>query len=160
MFEMMWLTIFLPALQPLTLSSFGSLSSMMQSLSLVDTPTPVLAWSYRWLLFRLMFGFGKLKFGSKSDQGYTKPFLVNQPIPSPLGWYGHHLPLIIHKISLVLMFIAEIPIPFCIFANGSWRLIAALATIALQVLLLYLIPLINVLDVISSYVMCPRLVFK
>jgi hypothetical protein len=47
----------------------------------VAAPAPALAWAYRLLLFRVMFGFGKQKFlGSRSkDLAYLKGFLVNQP---------------------------------------------------------------------------------
>lgn len=40
------------------------------------------------LLFRLMFGFGKLKFleTTRKDQTYIGAFLVNQPIPTIFGW--------------------------------------------------------------------------
>jgi hypothetical protein len=51
----------------------------------------------RWLLWRVMFGFGKLKFvgtDHRKDQLYIRDFMIAQPIPTRLGWLAHrHLPL-------------------------------------------------------------------
>ena len=81
LFEAAILSLFLPATLPLP------------EIAAVATPAPALAWAYRFLLFRLMFGFGKQKFlgATKKDRAYLKGFLVAQPLPSPLGWYAQKL---------------------------------------------------------------------
>ncbi len=91
-------------------------------------PDPALAWVYRLLLFRVLFGFGKFKFfGSTSeDTGYLKGFLVNQPLPSPVGWFMQKLPMPLLKLALYLMFLVEIPLPFAVFLP-RWSIFAALA---------------------------------
>jgi hypothetical protein len=47
-------------------------------------------WAYRWLLFRVLFGFGKLKFvgAGARDSCYVKSFLIGMPIPTRLGWWA------------------------------------------------------------------------
>jgi hypothetical protein len=74
-------------------------------------PAPALAWAYRLLLFRIVFGFGKFKFigSSRRDLSYLQGFLINQPLPTVVAWYGHRLPLIILKIGVVFLFLVEIP---------------------------------------------------
>ncbi|HEX4477236.1 MAG TPA: lipase maturation factor family protein, partial [Polyangiaceae bacterium] len=75
LFESTVLALFLPHVRALP------------NLEALSAPAPALAWAYRILLFRLMFGFGKQKFfGSRNkDLSYLKGFLVAQPLPSPLG---------------------------------------------------------------------------
>ena len=68
---------------------------------------------YRLLLFRVLFGFGKFKFlGSTSYRtaATLKGFLVNQPLPSPIGWFMQKLLMVpFLKPALYLMFLIEIP---------------------------------------------------
>ena len=51
-------------------------------------PHAAAAWLVRWLLFRLLFGFGKLKFvGTRlNDRLYVRDFMILQPMPNVLGW--------------------------------------------------------------------------
>ena len=66
--------------------------------------------------------------GSTSqDTGYLKGFLVNQPLPSPLGWIAQKLPLPALKGALVLMFLVEIPVPFSVFLPGRASVVGALS---------------------------------
>eukprot|EP00026_Physarum_polycephalum_P003628 Phypoly_transcript_03641.p1 GENE.Phypoly_transcript_03641~~Phypoly_transcript_03641.p1 ORF type:complete len:743 (+),score=59.51 Phypoly_transcript_03641:103-2331(+) len=103
-------------------------------------PHPVVAFAHRWLMFRLMFGFGKMKFvgTSKNDNLYLRAFMTSQPIPSRCGFFVQSLPDFVHKLGLLFFFIAEIPIPFSFLYSASWpwgveiRLIGALTTILLQ----------------------------
>lgn len=99
--------------------------------------SPQIAWCYRWLLFRLMFGFGKQKFlGSTwADLDYLKSFFINQPMPTALGWYAHRLPLFVLKPALVAMFLLEVPGPFLVFFTGWPRLLAALLTAGLMLVI-------------------------
>lgn len=92
-------------------------------------PLPVVAWVFRLLVFRVMFGFGKHKFIGKTpeDTGFLKSFFVNQPLPTPLGWLVQKLPMSFHKAALVMMFLVEIPLPFVAFAPGPWSAVGAVA---------------------------------
>jgi len=98
-------------------------------------PLPVIAWAYRWLIFRLMFGFGKFKFFkiNPKEHVYLHGFMVNQPLPSKIGWYACRLPMPVLKLSLLFMFIAEIIAPFMIFVPGVPRLIAGAIIVALMI---------------------------
>ena len=101
---------------------------LLPDVAAATAPDPALAWVYRLLLFRVLFGFGKFKFfGSTSeDTGYLKGFLVNQPLPSPVGWFMQKLPMPLLKLALYLMFLVEIPLPFAVFLP-RWSIFAALA---------------------------------
>src|SRR5581483_10135189 len=70
LFEAGILALFLPATLPLP------------ALAATHAPAPAIAWAYRFLLFRVVFGFGKFKFAgsTKNDLTYLKGFLINQPL--------------------------------------------------------------------------------
>lgn len=59
-----------------------------------------------------------------------------QPIPNPLSWYVHHLPVWFHKFSCFMMFVIEIFVPFWIFWGRRMRLAAVFPLIGLQGLIL------------------------
>jgi len=120
-----FLALFLPPLNALP------------DLSAAALPLPAVGWAYRWLLFRLVLGFGKYKFlkTNAKEMGYLKPFLASMPLPNPLGWYAHRLPDWFHKLGLVFLFLIEIPIPFLIFVGGDARIVAALAIVSLMVVI-------------------------
>jgi hypothetical protein len=122
LFEATLLGLLLPSTLPLP------------ELAAVAAPAPALAWAYRLLLFRAMFGFGKQKFtGSrKEDLAYLKGFLTNQPLLSPLGWLAQKLPLPYLRWAVLGMFVAEIPLPFLAFIPGWPSLIFAIATALLM----------------------------
>jgi len=123
LFEAGFLALFLPAVHSLP------------QIQAMHEPLPVIAWAYRWLIFRLMFGFGKFKFfksGSK-EHVYLQGFMVCQPLPSKIGWLSCRLPMPILKLSLFFMFIAEIIAPFFLFIPGMPRLIGGIIMVVLMV---------------------------
>ena len=65
------------------------------AVGLATAPHPWVAGAFRWLLARVLLGFGKKKFaGTNSKHScYIKHFLVAQPLPSPVGWFACRLPL-------------------------------------------------------------------
>jgi hypothetical protein len=107
----------------------------LPSLEAVHPPEPAIAWMYRLLLFRVLFGFGKFKFlgATKNDRGYLKGFLINQPLPSYIGWYMQKLPMWMLKGALLLMFIAEIPVPFLVFFPGRIGIVGGIAIFLLMI---------------------------
>lgn len=123
LFEVAFLGMFLPP------------THLLPELASVTAPAPALAWAYRLAIFRVMFGFGKLKFigATLKDLAYLRGFLVAQPLPSPLGWHAQKLPLWMLRFLVVGMFIVEIPVPFFVFFPGTWSTIAALLTMGLMV---------------------------
>jgi hypothetical protein len=99
LFEAGIFALFLPATSPLP------------ELAAVHAPAPAIAWAYRLLLFRVVFGFGKFKFigSTKNDLTYLKGFLINQPLPSPIAWYASRLPLWVLRFGMLQLFLVEIP---------------------------------------------------
>ncbi len=118
--EMGFLALFMPPLAGLEVAS---------------EPHELLAWAHRWLLFRLMFGFGKNKFlGTTSkDASYLQGFFIIQPMPSPIGWLASRWPVRLHQAALFFMFAVEILVPFGLFWTGPVRVASALMIMALQV---------------------------
>jgi len=98
-------------------------------------PLPIVAFAFHFLIFRLMFGFGKYKFINTNfkERLYLKSFLVNQPIPNLLGFWASKLPNWIFVASLGYLFFVEIISPFLIFFGGDLRIIAALSIIGLMI---------------------------
>jgi hypothetical protein len=100
----------------------------------VAAPLPALAWVYRLLVFRLIFGFGKHKFigTTPSDIGFLKGFLVNQPLPTIPGWLMQKLPIAALRVGLWGMFLVEILLPGVVFFPGRWSAIGAVSIIGLM----------------------------
>ena len=76
---------------------------------------PAAAFLVRWLLFRLMIGFGKLKFTGthKSDALYVRDFMILQPMPSRLGWLAYcYMPHFVFRRLLGAMFFTELIAPW------------------------------------------------
>lgn len=61
---------------------------VLPDLGAATAPSPAVSWALRWLLFRVLFGFGKLKFfgTSAKDSCYIKSFLIGMPIPTRSAW--------------------------------------------------------------------------
>lgn len=97
-------------------------------------------WLFRWLLFRLMFFSGVVKILSRDPSWHDLTALYyhyeTQPLPTPLAWYLHQMPLWFHRISTAFTFFAELLVPVLFFAPRPVRRIAGWITIALQVLIL------------------------
>src|SRR5262249_13705108 len=72
----------------------------------------VIRWLLCWILFRLMFSSGMVKLWS-ADAAWRnltalRHHYETQPLPTPLAWYAHQMPLFFHKISALVMFIIEL----------------------------------------------------
>ncbi len=122
LFECTLLGLFLPATRALP------------ELAATALPAPAIAWAYRLLLFRVLFGFGKQKFvGSrKQDLAYLRGFLINQPLPSKLAWYAQKLPLPLLQGAVWFMFIVEVPASFLALWPGVPSLVCAALTALLM----------------------------
>jgi hypothetical protein len=117
-----FLSLFLPAI------------GVLADIRAAAQPLPVVACAHHFLLFRVMFGFGKYKFiGKKNDERrYLKSLMVNQPIPSPLGWLAFRLPVWCSMLGLAYAFLAEMVLPFFGLVPGDFRLIAAAGIVGLM----------------------------
>jgi hypothetical protein len=108
------------------LSLFLPTSLALPSLEAVTVPYPTVAFVFRFFVLRLMLGFGKIKFiGSKRDDNlYLRGFFVWMPSPTPIAWFGHHLPAWMLRIMLYFMFLAEVIAPMLGFFSGPLRLVS------------------------------------
>lgn len=73
----------------------------------------------RWLLFRVEFGAGMIKLrGDPCWRDLTCLYYHHetQPMPGPLSWFFHHLPKPLHRIETAGNHIAQLIVPFGLFA--------------------------------------------
>jgi hypothetical protein len=100
----------------------------------------VSVWLFRWLAFRLMFfsGVVKLMSGDPTWRNLTalQYHYETQPLPTPLAWHFHQLPLGLQKASTVFTFVTELVVPFLFFAPRNWRYAGAAITALLQLLII------------------------
>ena len=106
----------------------------------LGSPPTVALWLLRWLAFRLMLlsGVVKLASGDLTWRNFTalEYHYLTQPLPNPLSWYAHQMPVSAQRASCLAMFGVELLVPFFIFA--PWRLVRAVAAailIAFQLLI-------------------------
>ena len=89
------------------------------------------------LLFRLIFCSGVVKLSSGDDTWRSLRALdfhfLTQPLPNPLAWFAHHLPVDVLTAACAILFVIELVLPFAFFLPRNPRLVAAWATIALQI---------------------------
>lgn len=121
------------------LAIFFAPLQILPRISREATPSSVVLWLFRWLLFRLMFASGVVKLMS-GDATWSNLTALNfhyetQPLPTVLGWYAHHLPEWFQKVSVAGMFGIEIVVPFLVFAPRRPRFLGAIALVALQLLI-------------------------
>jgi len=109
-------------------------------LALFAAESAIRIWLFRWLLFRLMIfsGLVKLLSGDPVWRNLTalRYHYETQPLPTPLAWYLHQLPMGFQKLSAGFVFLAELGAPLLFFAPRRWRHIGAWITIGLQTLIL------------------------
>lgn len=97
--------------------------------------------SARWVLFRLLFGAGivKLLGGDPSwwDCSATAHHYQSQSLPTPLAWWMHKLPMPLHRLSTVIMFVTEAAVSMLAFApsHGAMRRAAFALQLALQLMI-------------------------
>ena len=84
-----------------------------------DTAPPVIViWLLRWVLFRIMFGAGLIKWRGDPcwrDLTCLTYHYETQPMPNPLSWYIHQMPVWFHKIGVLFTFFVELIVPFGVF---------------------------------------------
>ena len=127
MFELGFMSIFSPTLLPYDIHQV-----------IVHPWNSYLIWSYQWLLFRLMFGFGKTKFiddnVTTDNSLYIYHFLFSQPMPNKLAKFvTDYAPRwkFLWKGALAHMWFVEIPLPFLYFHSYT-RMYAFYGTLSLQ----------------------------
>ena len=84
----------------------------------VPPPTPILLLT-AWLVFRLEFGAGMIKIrGDKSWRDLTALYYHHetQPMPNPLSRFAHLLPKPVHRMEVLGNHVAQLAVPFLLFA--------------------------------------------
>jgi len=109
-------------------------------LAIFADSSAVRVWLFRWLIFRLMFFSGVVKWSSGDpawrDLTALSYHYETQPLPTPLAWSLYQLPIGFQKASTILVFVVELIVPFLFFAPRRVRRRAAWITIAFQLLIL------------------------
>src|SRR6201996_887150 len=100
------------------------------------TAPPVLVmWLLRWLIFRLEFGAGLIKMrGDRCWRDLTclRYHHETQPMPGPLSWFFHHLPDPLHRAEALANHVAQLVVPFALFAPQPVASVAAAIVIVTQ----------------------------
>lgn len=102
-------------------------------------PSALARWLLWWLLFRFMFESGVVKL-TAGDAAWPELTAMTwhywtQPLPHALSWWAHHMPLWLHKASVLGMFATELAAPFLILAPRRLRHLGAVVMIGLQVMI-------------------------
>lgn len=89
----------------------------------------------RWLLFRVEFGAGLIKW--RGDPCWRRLTCLyhhheTQPMPGPLSWFFHHLPKPLHRIEAAANHVTQLGLPFLLFAPQPVATVAALIMIVTQ----------------------------
>src|SRR5262249_19793105 len=105
-----------------------------------SSPSIVIIWLLRLLLFKLMFSSGVIKIlsGDPSWRDLTALtyHYLTQPLANPLSWYIFHLPVWFHKFSCFFMFTIELIVPFFMFMGSRMRLICFWVNLFLQIVII------------------------
>jgi predicted DCC family thiol-disulfide oxidoreductase YuxK len=92
-----------------------------------------------WLLFRLVFASGVVKLSGGDPTWMNATALdyhyFTQPLPTPIAWFAQQLPDWWQVMSVRVMFIVELGLPFFLFGPRRPRLVAAGGISALQLLI-------------------------
>jgi hypothetical protein len=98
-------------------------------------PSVVVLWMFRWVAFRVEFGAGLIKLRGDPcwrDLTCLAYHHETQPLPNPLSWYFHHLPMPLHRVEVAANHAAQLVLPFLLFAPQPIAGVAAVAMIVTQ----------------------------
>jgi hypothetical protein len=92
-------------------------------------------WLLRWLLFRLEFGAGLIKM--RGDPCWRDLTCLDfhhetQPMPNPLSWWFHRLPKPLHRVETAANHVAQLIVPWFLFAPEPLSTVAALVVVVTQ----------------------------
>lgn len=103
----------------------------------VRSPSPVVLWLLRWLVFRLMFFSGFVKLASGDPAWWSLDALAvhfeTQPLPTWTAWWAHQLPGWLLRAACGAMFVIELVLPFLIVLGRRARAIAFVGLVGLQI---------------------------
>jgi len=97
-------------------------------------PLPLI-YLLRWLVFRVEFGAGLIKMrGDECWRDLTCLYYHHetQPMPNPLSWYVHRLPKTLHRAEVLGNHVAQLIVPWFLFAPQPVATVAGLVIVATQ----------------------------
>ncbi|MDP7037526.1 MAG: lipase maturation factor family protein [Myxococcota bacterium] len=105
-----------------------------------DAPPPIaLIWLYRWLIFRIMLGAGLIKLRGDPcwlDLTCLQYHYETQPIPNPLSWALHQMPVWFHTLGILSNHAAELVVPWLVFGPRRLRHLAGIVLVGFQITLI------------------------
>ncbi len=105
-------------------------------LSNAPDPHAIVRWLFWWLTFKLTVSSGVIKLASGDptwrDLTAVAFHYETQPIPTPIAWYAHQLPLWFQQITTAMVIGLEIVAPFLIAFGRLGRVAAFTLLVALQ----------------------------
>jgi hypothetical protein len=102
-------------------------------------PAVVTMWLLRWLLFRLELGAGLIKLRGDPcwrDLTCLRYHHETQPMPNPLSWWFHHLPMPLHRIEVAANHATQLVVPWFLFAPEPLGTAAAVIVVVTQLWLM------------------------
>ena len=93
----------------------------------------------RWLVFRIMLGAGLIKLRGSAcwdDLTCLDAHFETQPIPNPLSPAFHHLPDAVKAAGVAFNHVVELVLPWFVFGPRKLRLVAGMAMVAFQGMLI------------------------
>jgi hypothetical protein len=95
----------------------GFFAAFMGPMQVAPALIPVII--LRWMLFRTELGAGLIKL--RHDRCWRELTCLfyhyeTQPLPNPLSWYFHHLPKLLHRLSVLFSHFVQLVVPFGLFA--------------------------------------------
>ncbi len=104
-----------------------------------EPPRPIV-WMARWLVFRLMFSSGAVKFLSGDptwrDLTALEYHYWTQPLPTWIAWYANLLPDFAQRTSCAAMHAIELGAPMLVWGGARARVVAFVAFVLLQTVIL------------------------
>lgn len=105
-----------------------------------DFATKVNIWLFRFLIFKLMLMSALVKLSSGDFNWLNLTALsyhyYTQPLPNPISYFVHQLPLAFHQVSCLLMFAVELILPWGIFMGRKPRMISGFSFIVLMLIVI------------------------
>ncbi|MDQ6857639.1 MAG: lipase maturation factor family protein [Chloroflexota bacterium] len=98
------------------------------------TPLPLI-YLARWLVFRVEFGAGLIKMrGDACWRDLTCLYYHHetQPMPNPLSWWFHHLPRVLHRVEVLGNHVAQLVVPWLLFAPQPVATVAGAIIVGTQ----------------------------
>ena len=102
-----------------------------------DIRSPVMHFAFRLLLFKLYFESGLAKWqshlGDWQDGSAMLAYYETAPLPTPLAWFFHQLPVAWHHLESFAALALELIVPFFILGPRGLRRVAFVALTAFQI---------------------------